>query len=245
MFDALSAVPLYHQLVTLLEDQINTGDLQPGQRIPSENELCDIYKISRTTVRQALNDLSMRGKLVRVKGKGTFVAKFLARKPYNGLSGLTRELKYLNQKVINKLIKLEVIISPEETAQKLRIHENDAVVLVERARYIENEGIVGVDIRYLPFSRFNGLLEEDLENHSLYELLMTKYDTFPTRAIHQVCGLGCPDSLTKILELSIGDPVTHFKDVVFDQNNVPFEFGENYYRIDRYKYQIEIYTNNT
>ena len=238
-------LPLYQQLVAMIEKQIDNGDLKPGQKIPSENELCDMYNISRITVRQALSDLSTRGKVIRVKGRGTFIPKFSARKPFDGLSGFTNEIKYTQQtQVTSKVLSFEATLPTAETAQMLGLTEDQAVIRLERARYLENTGISGVDLRFLPFNRFHELLEEDLENNSLYNILRSKYNTYPSRAIHEVSGMACPAEYADILEIRTGEPISHFKDVVYDQNNIPFEFGENFYRIDRYSYRIEIYKTN-
>ena len=237
--------PLYQQLVAMIEKQIDKGELKPGLKIPSENELCEMYNISRITVRQALSDLALRGKVIRVKGKGTFIPKFSARKPFDGLSGFSNEIKYTHQtQVTSKIISFEATMPTPETAQMLGLSEGKAVIRLERARYLENIGISGVDLRFLPFNRFHGLLEEDLENNSLYNILRSKYNTFPSRAIHEVSGMACPACYADILELTAGEPISHFKDVVYDQNNIPFEFGENFYRIDRYNYRIEISKTN-
>lgn len=72
--DPSSPVPLYYQLKTLLEQQIKRGELQPGDKIPTEAELCEQYQISRTPVRQALAALRQEGLLTSTAGRGTFVA---------------------------------------------------------------------------------------------------------------------------------------------------------------------------
>lgn len=69
-----SPVPVTHQLLALIRDQIERGDLQPGDKLPTEHELCARLGISRTPVRRALGQLTERGFLVRYPGRGTFVA---------------------------------------------------------------------------------------------------------------------------------------------------------------------------
>jgi multiple sugar transport system substrate-binding protein len=71
--DRDSPVPIYHQLKKLIQAQIESGLWQPGDRIPTENELCQMYEISRSPVRQALTDLAYDGLLTRRPGLGTFV----------------------------------------------------------------------------------------------------------------------------------------------------------------------------
>jgi DNA-binding GntR family transcriptional regulator len=84
-----SFVPLYFQLAEILKERIEAGEWQAGDRFLSERELCDEFGISRTVVRPALSMLEGDGQLVRIKGRGTFVApaKTTAR-----VRGLTRTL---------------------------------------------------------------------------------------------------------------------------------------------------------
>lgn len=237
-------MPLYVQLVTWVEEQINSGDLKPGQRIPSEYELCEMHGISRTTVRQALNDLAIRGKVIRAKGRGTFIPKYVARKPFDGLTGFSREVKYIHNKhTYNIVLNQEIILPDEKTSQMLGLKNDEAVIKLQRARYISDIGIAGVDTRFLPLVRFKDLLQEDFEKNSLYEILINKFNIIPSRAYSEISGGACPKEFAEILELHAGDPVSVFRDVLFDQNEIPFDYGENIYRIDRYTYRIEIFDN--
>ncbi|MEA1978275.1 MAG: extracellular solute-binding protein [Chloroflexota bacterium] len=67
-------IPLYYQLKILIKEQIESGKLRPGDKIPTETELCERYKLSRTPVRQALIALVNEGLLIRKAGRGTFVS---------------------------------------------------------------------------------------------------------------------------------------------------------------------------
>lgn len=68
-------IPYYYQLEGLLRKQIETGEWQPEQQVPSEKQLCEQFAVSRTTVRQAVGNLVVAGLLYHVKGKGTFVRR--------------------------------------------------------------------------------------------------------------------------------------------------------------------------
>ncbi|HEY1407356.1 MAG TPA: extracellular solute-binding protein [Promineifilum sp.] len=67
-------LPIYYQLKTLIKQRVDAGEWKPGEQIPTEEELCEFYQISRTPVRQALLELTREGVLTRTVGRGTFVA---------------------------------------------------------------------------------------------------------------------------------------------------------------------------
>lgn len=78
MLQRSSPLPLYQQLARLLARRIETGEWKPGDLIPGDHELQDVYRLSRTTVRQAVQDLERAGLVTRHRGRGTFVAEPVA-----------------------------------------------------------------------------------------------------------------------------------------------------------------------
>jgi len=84
-----SNVPLYSQLKNLIIQKIESGEYAGDTRIPSEQEFCDMYGISRPTVRQAINELTSNGYLYKQKGKGTFVTKAKTKVNIKNYSGFT------------------------------------------------------------------------------------------------------------------------------------------------------------
>lgn len=76
--DRTSPVPIYHQLKMLIRQRIKSGVWGPGDRIPTERELCHMYSISRSPVRQALSQLAREDVLIRRPGLGTFVANHVS-----------------------------------------------------------------------------------------------------------------------------------------------------------------------
>ena len=72
--DPTSPIPLYHQLEIHLLNRVRRGEFMPGDRIPTEHEICDAYGVSRTTVRQALAELAATGVILRAPRRGSIVA---------------------------------------------------------------------------------------------------------------------------------------------------------------------------
>ena len=79
--DRNSPIPIYHQLKTMIQEQVESGKWRPGDCIPTEQELCQLYDISRSPVRQALKELAYDGLLIRRPGLGTFVSEKIAVAP--------------------------------------------------------------------------------------------------------------------------------------------------------------------
>ncbi len=71
--DASKPIPLYFQIKTLLMEQISSGAYLPGDQLPTEHEICDMYGISRTPVHRALSELADEGVVIRQRRRGTVV----------------------------------------------------------------------------------------------------------------------------------------------------------------------------
>lgn len=70
-----SPIPLYHQLETLLREKLGAGNYRPGELLPTDDDLCRQYGVSKITVRQAMQKLKADGLVVRARGRGTFATE--------------------------------------------------------------------------------------------------------------------------------------------------------------------------
>lgn len=114
LVDQISGEPIYKQLADELESKIINGDIKPGKKLPSENELCELYNVSRITVRQALNILVQKDLVYSVHGKGSFVkvpeieqdlskiVRFGSALSLHGQDGFTRVVSYDTGKHISR-----------------------------------------------------------------------------------------------------------------------------------------------
>lgn len=120
-----SPVRYYYQLEEFLKGQIENGTWEPGQKIPSGAELCEAFDVSRTVVRQALNELVHEGVLYRRRGKGTFVAEPKIRESLvQHLTGFYEDMVALGLKPSTRVLEQKVIPAPPKIA--------DALGLIER-----------------------------------------------------------------------------------------------------------------
>ncbi|MDK2579371.1 GntR family transcriptional regulator [Citrobacter portucalensis] len=175
-----SAEPLYKQLEASLKEAILCGEFKPGQQIPTENELSMQLQVSRVTVRKALNALTNENLLTRVSGKGTFVTSQKFQRSMTDIMSFSELCQSLGKKAGARTIKSVFESVNNEEKNLLGMTENEKAVVIERIRYIDDLPI-SLETIHLPPS-FSFLLEEDLNNRSLYECLRKKYGLWFTHA---------------------------------------------------------------
>src|ERR1700686_2309923 len=97
MINSRSPMPLYAQLESLLAAEIAAGTFPPGSQLPKEEELAKCYAVSRTTVRQTIQNLIRRGLIEIRRGKGTFVLQPKITQELTQLSGFVEDMQSLGR----------------------------------------------------------------------------------------------------------------------------------------------------
>jgi len=234
-------VPLYYQLKEIILEYIkspsNSGCL------PTEAELCELYDISRPTVRQAINELIADGYLKRVKGKGTFIVKDKISQDYLFvIESFEDEMRAKGLTHKTKVLKFDEITSSEVIASNLQIQPGSEVIRLFRLRSVNEEPILYVKT-YLPAPLFPGLLEKDLENNSLYHIIESDYGYRIAKSVRTLEIVRADETLSKLLAIKKGDPVHYVESVTFLENQVPFEYTLAYYRGDRNRFRFVLNRN--
>ena len=226
-------LPLYYQLKGIIEERIASGEWAPGAQAPSERELCEQFQISRITVRQALAELVVEGRLIREHGRGTFVAQPRIQQTLTRLTGFSQDMQARGQQPGARVLRLEVAPAPPAVARVLRLEAGEPVILLRRLRLADGEPLA-VETAYLLDRLCHGVLAKNLENRSLYKLLKDKFDITPARAEQQLKAVACPAAEAKWLGVRKGSPVLHIYRTTFTQDDLPFEHVESFYRGDKY-----------
>jgi GntR family transcriptional regulator, N-acetylglucosamine utilization regulator len=239
MLDRSSPLPLYHQLKERLVQRIGSGVWAPEARLPSERELCDLFGISRITVRQALDQLVAEGRLVRSHGRGTFVALSPVRKQLLPLIGFSEDMASRGLRPGARVVRFESAAPPAAVARELQLTQGQTVIVLKRVRLADGAPMA-VEAVHAPERLFPGLLEENLENHSFYELLRRRYGISPARASQSWQAVPCPRPDAKLLRIRSGSPVLQICRTTYDSEGQPFEYLESFFRGDRYIYYSEL-----
>lgn len=165
--------PLYYQIREDIRNKIHSKEYPPNSMIPTEAELCEMYNVSRVTVRRAVLDLVKEGLLNRGKGKGTFVSEYYGMTAMNGIQSFTQELLGLNMRPSAKVLSCKIRKADRLLQTNLELTEGDTVVTLSRLRLVDNEPCM-VEVMNFPHKLVPGIENEDL-TQSIYRLLKDKY----------------------------------------------------------------------
>lgn len=230
-----SPVPRYHQLKEILRDRIRSGEWKPGDLIPSERELSETYGISRMTARQSITELVNEGVFYREQGRGTFVAQNRITQQLLRLTGFTEDIKARGQRPATRLLSAAVWPADEVTAERLRIQEGQPVFRLQRLRLADDEPLA-IEESHLNFPGCENLADEDLENHSLYNLLETKYG-LPLMEAEQELEAGLAgEEEASALQMPVGSPVLYTRRTTYTDRNRPIEYATSVYRGEKYTF---------
>jgi len=235
-----SPIPYYFQLEGFLKEEIESGRWNPGQQIPSEAEFCEAFGVSRTVVRQALNELVNEGLLYRRRGKGSFVTRpKIAESLVQNLTGFYEDMVAKGLTPITQVLEQKLIPASKKVAGMLSLKEGDQVIKMDRLRSINNEPILIVTT-FMPYQICPALLEEDLTKRSLYAVLEDRYKLEIARGRRTLEAISASEEDAKLLGIEEGDPLVLLKSVSYLKDGRPIEYFEAKHRGDRSRFEVEL-----
>lgn len=238
--DRTLRVPLYYQLKELILAQIEGGHLRYGQAIPCERELCERYRVSRTTVRQAIGELEREGYLNRQQGKGTFVARPRIRRGMAQLTSFSEEVAASGHEPGSQLLALRHEPADSRVASALGLEEGVWVWFVERLRLADDEPI-GINLSYLRLPSDVFLVPAELEAEvSLWSLLEAKGIRL-VEAEETILAIVADARQAELLGVPEQSPLLVKEGVVYSDERVPVEFHRVIARADRYSYSVHVF----
>ncbi len=241
-FDYVSPVPLYVQLYKLINSKIVERIWKPGDILPPERWICNELELSRTTVRQALNQLAQEGKIVRTKGKGTVVVKPKLRRSLNNLYNFSSEMMELGMTPHSKLVSFEVIKPPAFAAQQLEIEQKTKVYKICRLRYADNESLL-LETAYIPVRLCPNLTAKEL-NDSLYAMIIEYTNALPAEASEVYEAIALTEKQANLLNTKPGMPSFRIQRTSKNTNGDIFEYSVILAPGNRNKYEITLKRNS-
>jgi GntR family transcriptional regulator len=225
-------IPLWMQLKSILQGQIQSGEILPDSRLYSEHELCKIYGVSRTVVREALSELVHDRFIYRIQGKGTFISGRKEEQDYAGSNiGFSGEMFGKGRKVMTKILK-QVLADPSEREQRmLRITSPQRVVQIRRLMYIDDQARLLVDMSF-PADLVSGFENVNLGNQSIYDFLRRRYGLVPSSSERWIEAILPTEKQAALLNISPGTPLLGIESCAYLADGRAFEYYYGYHRSD-------------
>ncbi|MFT4295957.1 MAG: GntR family transcriptional regulator [Micropruina sp.] len=224
-------VPKYYRIKEQILELI--GDLPPGSAVPTERELATRFDTSRTTVRQAIAELVVDGKLVRTQGSGTFVAqpKMMRVRP---LSSFSQDLAMDGWRPGSVVLDISELTADAELAEHLRVPAGSRVQRVERLRTAFDEPIAH-EVAYLP-RPLPELARRLAEHGSLYRTLREDYGAVVSTAEDIVETVLADPVTADLLGVDTGLPMLLVYRTGWDADGNVVEWTASKFRGDRFRF---------
>ena len=237
--DKTVPVPLYYQLKSLILSEIKKGNLKEGDCLPTEMQMVEHFHVSRSTVRQAISDLSKEGWLERIASKGTFVTNNTSHSEnfIRSFEPFYQQVSRQNKTPSTELLNLQVVPANETLAKKLGIEPGEKLISMFRRRLSDNVPMVTIQ-NYLPYSLCAFILSEDFTVRSLYELLMTRSESciHETKSIVSAANASAED--IHLLQVDANTPMLCFHNISRRADGTVLDYAFARYRGDLNKFEL-------
>jgi GntR family transcriptional regulator len=220
-----SSEPLYVRLKHTVRTMIAT-ELQPGDKIPSEGELCRTYGVSRTTVRQALGALADEGVVSRQQGRGSFVTE--PKRPVATTGDFIDQLSGAGHLLDAQVISLEQMTPDERAARILQLSFEDLVYKVRRVWLMEERPIC-YQVSYIPVSLLPGLTFDDLQANPTYSNPQGLLEAGDSQVEESVEALVADQYRAHVLAVPPRTPLLVVERVVHIRTGRPGEYNRSFY----------------
>ena len=228
-------VTVHGQIEDWLADAIATGQLRPGDRLPTEQHLASWLGVSRMTLRHALAELAQRGLVTRTVGRsgGTFVAEPKLEQDFTVLVGFSEQLRRHGLVAGARVLAANEIPASAAASAALEIAVGEPVYEVRRLRLADGKPIL-IEHSLFPARHCPGLLESRLDG-SLYELLDEKYGLRPHRAKESLEPVTAGVREAEALGVAEGAALMLVERTAYAKSGTPLEFARDLFRGDRTK----------
>lgn len=233
--DLHKALPLYAQVEATLASSIADGTFLPGSRLPNEDDLVERFAVSRTTIRQTIQNLIRRGLIEIRRGKGTFVTQPKITQELTELSGFVEDMQSLGRQASARVLDKQIVPASESIAHQLALATGTLVVRIQRVRLADNAPL-SFDETYLPREIGEKIMENDLETEPIFSLLEQKYKVPLLEAEYRLEAVSADATVARALGIAIGSPIFLIERTSYSVEQRPIDYEKLYYRGDQIRF---------
>lgn len=230
-------VPYYHQISAILRGRIANGEFRAGDRIPSEEELRQMFSVSRATVRQALQALEFDDLIRREAGRGSFVRSAPAGVAELKMTCLLEDLIALGIPAENKLSDVGTVSASHSVAEALGVSPGESVFTFLRVVAVEDEPFAANRV-FLHERMARDLKEADLADPHLLRTLQKKCGVVAAKAEQAIEAILADAHQASFLNVDAGSALLSVTRSSFDQYDKCIEYSITLYRSDRTRFSV-------
>jgi len=234
-------IPRYVKIRESLRDQILSGELERGQKLPSEDELAAQYGVSRMTVRQGISELIDDGLLYRRHGVGTFVSFPHIERDHSRLSNFFDNSNIQGIDAKSTILNIEVVPARAKIAQALVLETGEPVIHIKTLRQADDI-IITLHDAYIPQRLFPELINKETEILDVQNLWsrFEQYGYPVNRAVQRLEAHLADPKLAELLQIKTGAPILYKERTVYADDGTPVEFTYCFNRGDLYSLTVTL-----
>lgn len=233
----MSRAPKYVQVKEEIRRKILSKEWADGCRIPVEAEFCEMFGVSRITVRKALEELQSEGYLVKIQGKGTFVRNQMLEQHLSKFYSFSEELRKQGMEEEAEVLELTTLDATEEVASYLQLEVGDPVVRVFRVRRTEH-GPYAVETSYIPKYLTGDMSKQMINENGLYRTL-EKHGVTVNAARETFRAINVNKEQSKLLDVRIDAAAIALTRIAYSGSSV-VEYCISIVRSDFFSYSVEL-----
>lgn len=221
--DRRSHEPSYTQLVHIIQDQVASGELRAGDRLPSESQLCKYHRVSPMTVRRAINILVEQGVVITEQGRGTFIKPIQVWEAVFRLDELQRMLEDANNSEV-KIMELRLIPADARTSNKMNLNINSPVLYIRRLIYSQGKPLL-YHREFLVYDPLRPIVESEMEVTSLKGLFKGDNNSALKRGTLTIDATILTPEESQTLQLSSRIAAFRLEHIFYDYEDKPVSWG--------------------
>lgn len=227
------------EAMELIENYIIKNNLIPDDKLPSERAFSELWSISRSTLRSAIKQLILEGKIYSKNGSGTYVAGAKLIRNLQDAEGFHQTVRDAGREITTTVIRMDFCETPKNIGQKMKLPLGHKLFRLFRIRYLDGIAVV-LSTAYLDAERFPGIEQLDFTNHSLYGQLKDVYGVEVSGGNEKLSITYCDKEEAGYLGVEEGAPVIYQSGVTMDCKDTIFEYFKEITRAEYISFASEL-----
>ena len=234
-----NSAPRHQQIAEHLRKEIHEGEFKPGDKLPSEKRLCDYFKVSRITVREALKTLENDGLIFKKQGLGAFVREEPKKPNLVQLTDFSEDMRRAGHKSSSKLISFKKVKADVNINAFLGIAPEKSLIKIERVRLADGKP-VAFDYTWMPASYGQLLMEEDLTQKTIYQVLEEEYSIPIIAGRYTFTASNADEHVAKHLGIEVGSALLEIDRCSKTTGQKKIYFQRRLHNPEHISYEIEL-----